>query len=151
MDGFLFVVECFDASIRLSPPMCPSSENTNPYATYSPTFELAYRRFGLNIVSDWKNRQGISVPQAWTNVPENLAPLPTVDGAHSICVDLPNMWDDSSYTSNYPSQIAVNISVVNTTMERIAQTWNFTESYGWDFPMLAMKSLRLGNVEQAVS
>lgn len=145
----------------LGPPMYPSSENTNPNATYNPTFELAYWRFGLKIASDWKSRQGLPVPQDWTDVLNNLAPLPVVDGAYSICADLPNMWNDNSYTSNHPSQIAVygllpptlgvDISVVNATMEMISQTWNFTESYGWDFPMLAMTSLRLGDVDQAVS
>jgi hypothetical protein len=35
-------------------------------------------------------------------------------------------------------------------MDRIIETWDFSKSYGWDFPMLAMTSLRLGNVNQAV-
>ncbi|KAE8346201.1 hypothetical protein BDV24DRAFT_147827 [Aspergillus arachidicola] len=144
----------------LGPPMYPSSENTSPNSTYNPTFELAYWRFGLKIASDWKTRQGISVPEPWTRVLNNLAPLPIVDGAYSICADLPDMWNKSSYTSDHPSQIAVygllpptagvDPSTVNATMNLIAQTWNFTASYGWDFPMLAMTSLRLGNVDQAI-
>ncbi|KAJ1713060.1 Six-hairpin glycosidase-like protein [Aspergillus flavus] len=144
----------------LGPPMYPSSENTSPNSTYNPTFELAYWRFGLKIASDWKTRQGILVPESWTRVLNNLAPLPIIDGAYSICADLPDMWNKSSYTSDHPSQIAVygllpptegvDPSTVNATMDLIAQTWNFTASYGWDFPMLAMTSLRLGNVDQAV-
>ncbi|KAE8135275.1 Six-hairpin glycosidase-like protein [Aspergillus pseudotamarii] len=145
----------------LGPPMYPSSENTSPNSTYNPTFELAYWRFGLKIASDWKRRQGISVPESWTRVFNNLAPLPIVHGAYSICADLPDMWNESSYTSDHPSQIAVygllpptagvDPSTVHATMDLIAQTWNFTASYGWDFPMLAMTSLRLSNVDQAIS
>ncbi|PYI24013.1 hypothetical protein BO99DRAFT_322326 [Aspergillus violaceofuscus CBS 115571] len=145
----------------LGPPMYPSSENTSPNSTYNPTFELAYWRFGLEVASDWKRRQGHEVPESWTHVRENLAPLPVVDNAYSICADLPDMWTESSYTSDHPSQIAVygllppttgvNVSVVNATMDRIAQTWNFSKSYGWDFPMLAMTAVRLGNVDEAIS
>ncbi|OGM49326.1 hypothetical protein ABOM_003585 [Aspergillus bombycis] len=144
----------------LGPPMYPSSENTSPNSTYNPAFELAYWRFGLKIASDWKTRQGISVPESWTRVLNNLASLPIVHGAYSICADLPDMWNRSSYTSDHPSQIAVygllppttgvDPLTVNATMNLIAQTWNFTASYGWDFPMLAMTSLRLENVAQAI-
>ncbi|OJJ99087.1 hypothetical protein ASPACDRAFT_1901628 [Aspergillus aculeatus ATCC 16872] len=145
----------------LGPPMYPSSENTSPNSTYNPTFELAYWRFGLGIASDWKRRQGHEVPETWTHVRQNLASLPVVDNAYSICADLPDMWSESSYTSDHPSQIAVygllppttdvNVSVVSATMDRIAQTWNFSKSYGWDFPMLAMTAVRLGDIDEAVS
>ncbi|KAL5042938.1 hypothetical protein BDW71DRAFT_200237 [Aspergillus fruticulosus] len=145
----------------LGPPMYPSSENTSPNSTYNPTFELAYWRFGLGIASDWKTRQGIPVPETWTQVLHNLAPLPIVDGAYSISADLPDMWNNTAYTADHPSQIAiygllpptagVDRSIVNATMSRIIETWDFSKSYGWDFPMLAMTSLRLGNVNQAVA
>ncbi|KAF9887861.1 hypothetical protein FE257_009521 [Aspergillus nanangensis] len=145
----------------LGPPLHPSSENTNPNTTYNPTFELAYWRFGLTVASEWKTRQAIAVPKPWTQVLENLAPLPVVDGAYAICAGLPDMWNTSSYTSDHPSQIAVfgllpptagvDVSVVNVTMDRIAQTWDLAKSYGWDFPMLAMTSLRLGDPNQAVA
>ena len=55
----------FDAKVYgLGPLMYPSSENTSPNSTYNPTFELAYWQFGLKIASDWKVRQGISVPES---------------------------------------------------------------------------------------
>ncbi|KAE8156223.1 hypothetical protein BDV40DRAFT_306296 [Aspergillus tamarii] len=115
--------------------MYPSLENTSPNSTYNPTFELAYWQFGLKIASDWKVRQGISVPEPWTRVPNNLAPLPIVHGAYSICADLPGTWNKSSNTSDHPSQIAVygllpptagvDPTTVNSTMNPIAETWNF--------------------------
>lgn len=36
------------------------------------------------------------------------------------------------------------------TAEKVCQTWNFTYSYGWDFPLLAMHAARLGNFEKAI-
>ncbi|KAL4996377.1 Six-hairpin glycosidase-like protein [Aspergillus recurvatus] len=113
------------------------------------------------IASDWKTRQGIPVPEAWTRVLHNLALLPIVDGAYSISADLPDMWTNTAYMADHPSQIAVygllpptagvDRSIVNATMNRIIETWDFSKSYGWDFPMLAMTALRLGDVNQAVA
>ncbi|KAL2827461.1 Six-hairpin glycosidase-like protein [Aspergillus pseudoustus] len=145
----------------LGPPMYPSSENTSPNVTYNPTFELAYWRFGLKIAANWKVRQGIEVPTAWMHVLDNLAPLPVVDGAYSISEDQPDMWTNKDYTTDHPSQIAVygllpptpgvDVSTVNATMAKVLEVWQLENSYGWDFPMLAMTALRLGNVEGAVA
>ncbi|KAF7156279.1 hypothetical protein CNMCM5623_009672 [Aspergillus felis] len=144
----------------LGPPMYPSSENTNPNSTYNPTFELAYWRFGLQIASEWKRRQGQSIPSKWTRVQHNLAALPLTDGAYAICADLPDMWTTYDYISDHPSQVAVygllpptpgvDVGIVNATMMKINQVWNLTNSYGWDFPMLALTATRLGNQQQAV-
>ncbi|KAL3458388.1 Six-hairpin glycosidase-like protein [Aspergillus heterothallicus] len=145
----------------LGPPMYPSSENTSPNVTYNPTFELAYWRFGLGIACDWKRRQGVDVPASWTHVLHNLAALPVVDGAYSISEDQPDMWMNPDYTTDHPSQIAVygllpptagvDVRTVNATMAKVVATWALDESYGWDFPMLAMTALRLGDVDGAVA
>jgi hypothetical protein len=37
------------------------------------------------------------------------------------------------------------------TAKKIAQVWDFTQLFGWDFPMLAMNSVRLGDKEGAVN
>ncbi|KKK24336.1 hypothetical protein ARAM_007455, partial [Aspergillus rambellii] len=120
----------------LGPPLYPSSENTNPNTTYNPTFELAYWRLGLKIASTWKLRQNEPVPTEWTHVQENLAALPTTDGAYAISASLPDMWTTYDYISDHPSQIAVygllpptpgvNITAVGATMEKISQVWNLT-------------------------
>jgi hypothetical protein len=70
------------------------------------------------------------------------------------------MWTTYDYISDHPSQVAVyglfpptpgvDIGIVNATMMKINQVWNLTNSYGWDFPMLALTATRLGNSQQAV-
>ncbi|KAK1777866.1 Six-hairpin glycosidase-like protein [Copromyces sp. CBS 386.78] len=62
------------------PPMYPVSETTNPNNTINPTFELAYWRFGLDVACRWRQRQNKTIPESWTRVRDNLAPLPVVDG-----------------------------------------------------------------------
>lgn len=46
---------------------------------------------------------------------------------------------------------ALNLTIVQNTADKILELWDLEESYGWDFSLLAMNSLRLGDVEQAVA
>ena len=147
----------------LGPPMYPVSENTNPNATINPAFELAYWRFGLDIAIQWKQRMKQCVPQEWVAVRDRLAPLPIVDGTYAVYEGIPNMWTDNKTTFDHPAMAGIygwlpppasgpslNITIVSNTAARIRQLWALEDSYGWDFSMLAMNSLRLGDVDQAI-
>ena len=68
----------------LGPPMYVVSEDTSPNATHNPAFELAYWRFGREHASAWMERLGEDVPAAWTEVRENLAPLPMEGGLYAV-------------------------------------------------------------------
>jgi hypothetical protein len=148
--------KCYD----LGPPLYPVSETGNPNITINPTFELAYWRFGLSIAMSWKRRQGKSIPEAWTRVMDSLAPLPVVDGTYVVYEGIPNMWTDNKTTYDHPGMSGIygllpltpglDVSIARNTSKRIQQTWDFDELYGWDFAMLAMNSLRLGDVDQAM-
>lgn len=46
---------------------------------------------------------------------------------------------------------ALNLTIVQNTADNILELWDLEESYGWDFSLLAMNSLRLGDVDQAVA
>lgn len=144
----------------LGPPMYPASENTPPNGTINPTFELAYWRFGLKIAIEWKERQGVAVPEAWAYVANNLAPLPIFNETYPVYEGILNMWIEPVTYSDHPAMIGiygllpptpdVNITIVRNTADKIAETWGFGDLFGWDFPMLAMNSARLGNLDQAV-
>jgi hypothetical protein len=140
----------------LGPPMYPASENTAPNATRNPTFELAYWRFGLETASAWKQRQGLAVPATWTAVLADLAPLPVVDDSFPIFEGVPGMWTDNATTMDHPAMAAVygllpppstgaplNRTVAAITAAKVNLLWDFDQSFGWDFPLLAMNALRL--------
>ncbi|KAI1136586.1 Six-hairpin glycosidase-like protein [Hypoxylon sp. FL0543] len=148
----------------LGPPMYPASENTNPNATINPTFELAYWRFGLDIAIKWKQRQNLAVPDKWVGIRDHLAPLPTADGAFAIYEGIPNMWTEKATVQDHPAMSAIygllpppssgrplNMKIVQNTADKIQNLWDMGDCWGWDFPMLAMNSLRLGHVDQAVA
>lgn len=44
----------------------------------------------------------------------------------------------------------LNMTVVRNTAAKILELWDLDDSYGWDFSLLAMNSLRLGDVDQAI-
>lgn len=144
----------------LGPPMYPASENTEPNSTVNPTFELAYWRFGLGIASEWKKRLGKEVPASWTHVLKNLAPLPVSNGTYELYEGIPNMWTDPNTVSDHPALIGtygllppvpgLNVRILSATAQRVWETWNLSDSYGWDFPMLAMNAARLGDSQKAV-
>ncbi|KAI2468270.1 Six-hairpin glycosidase-like protein [Annulohypoxylon bovei var. microspora] len=147
----------------LGPPMYPVSENTNPNATINPAFELAYWRFGLDVATRWKQRQNLTVPDKWVEVRDSLAPLPTADGAFAVYEGIPNMWENTT-VQDHPAMSAIfgllpppssgsplNMTVVRNTADKIRDLWDLEDCWGWDFPMLAMNSLRIGDVDQAVA
>jgi hypothetical protein len=143
--------------------MYPVSENTPPNATVNPTFELAYWRFGLDIAAAWKTRLGKPVPKEWITVRDGLAPLPIVDGTYAVYEGIQGMWTDNATTNDHPAMAGIygllppprsgpplDDIVLRKTAGRIRETWALDESYGWDFSMLAMNSLRLGDVDGAI-
>ncbi|KUI62383.1 hypothetical protein VP1G_09496 [Cytospora mali] len=148
----------------LGPPMYPVSENTSPNVTINPTFELAYWRFGLDIATKWKERQRLPVPEDWITVKDKLAPLPIVDDTYPVYEGIPNMWINNKTIEDHPamagiygwlpppmSGLPLNLTVVQNTANKILELWDLEDSYGWDFSLLAMNSLRLGDVDQAVA
>ncbi|QSZ37147.1 hypothetical protein DSL72_009241 [Monilinia vaccinii-corymbosi] len=147
----------------LGPPIYPVSENTNPNATINPTFELAYWRFGLDVAMSWKERQRKPIPEDWKNVREKLAPLPIVNDTYAVYEGIPNMWTNSKTTFDHPavagiygwlpptSSPTLNLTILRNTASKILSLWDLEGSYGWDFALLAMNSLRLGDVDQALA
>jgi len=144
----------------LGPPMYPMSENTNPNVTVNPTFELAYWRFGLSRAAEWRRRQGKFVPSTWLHVAENLAPLPVEDDTYVIYQGIPGMWQNATFDEDHPSMTGIygwlppqpdqfNLTIMQNTAAQVYATWNFTYSYGWDFPLLAMNAARLGHIDEA--
>ncbi|KAI0746641.1 Six-hairpin glycosidase-like protein [Daedaleopsis nitida] len=145
----------------LGPPMYVVSEDTSPNATRNPAFELAYWRFGLEHASAWMGRLGEDVPEAWTDVRDNLAPLPMENGLYAVYEGIPSdFWDTPTFTNDHPALVGlygwlpqtanVNVDIAKATAEKVWTSWNISNCWGWDFPMLAMSAARNGDTEKAV-
>ncbi|GAB7348441.1 hypothetical protein MBLNU459_g6860t2 [Dothideomycetes sp. NU459] len=72
------------------------------------------------------------------------------------------MWNSTTFDEDHPSMLGIygwlpppsaprfNSTIMNHTILKIYETWNFTFSYGWDFPVLSMTSARAGELGKAV-
>ncbi|KAH7138309.1 Six-hairpin glycosidase-like protein [Dendryphion nanum] len=144
----------------LGPPMYPVSENTNPNQTINPTFELAYWRFGLDIAEKWKSRQNKTVPNKWSQTRDKIAPFQVENGVYVLYEGVKDMWTTPTLAEDHPGLLGVygwlppdprlNLTTFNKTVDKVYQSWNFTYSYGWDFPLLAITAARLGDAEKAI-
>ena len=45
----------------------------------------------------------------------------------------------------------LNLTIMKNTYKKIKEKWNWEDTWGWDFPMLAMTASRLGYGEDAVN
>lgn len=150
----------FDQSSRhyvLGPPLQVVSENADWKHATNPAFELGYWRFGLRLAQIWRERLGEPSRADWDKVMDGLAPLPTEDGLYILHEGVKDMW--TKFNFEHPALIGafgmlpgdgVDMATMRRTLDKVAATWNFDRTWGWDFPMLAMCASRLGEPERAV-
>lgn len=141
----------------LGPPVFIVSENTDPLVTINPTFELSYWLFGLRIAQKWNERLNEPREKKWDEVLIKLSPLPVEDDVYVTYEGIPDMW--TKYNWEHPALIGaygmlpgdgVDIPTMERTLRKVNQEWNLEETWGWDFPMLAMCAARLGHTDKAI-
>jgi hypothetical protein len=141
----------------LGPALIPAQENHEPQITINPTFELEYWAFGLRTANEWRVRLGLEINAEWAKVEKGLAELPVGDGvylAHENCPDTYTL-----YNRDHPSMVGalgilpgtmVDKNIMAKTLDKIFDSWQFDEVWGWDFPMMAMTATRLGRPDLAI-
>lgn len=143
----------------LGPPVVVVSENTDPYTTVNPIFELSYFRYGLRTALKWADRLGLTQKRTkkWKEVLEKMAPLPVEDGVYTTYEGIPDMWTEKTY--EHPALIGiygmlpgdgVDIEIFQRTLEKVCKEWQFNRIWGWDFPMMAMAAARTGRSTLAI-
>ena len=142
----------------LPSPLIPVQESHRPRDTVNPAFELEYWRFGLKIALLWSERLGLKAPESWSQVVEKMAKMSENSDfylAHEKC---PETFE--RFNNDHPSMVGtlglldserVDPEKMRRTLHKILECWKFETSWGWDFAMLAMTAVRLGEPETAVS
>ncbi|KAJ7705541.1 Six-hairpin glycosidase-like protein [Mycena rosella] len=145
----------------LGPPMYQVAEDNIYNNTYNPAFELAYWRLGLGFAEAWMERLGEPVPSNWTIVKEGLAKLPVNNGTYKVFEDVnDDFWTDPTYINDHPALAGLHgwlpptegldLETARLTTEKVWASWNISNVWGWDFPLLAMSAARIGEQEKAV-
>ncbi|MEQ8811294.1 MAG: hypothetical protein RIE59_19645 [Imperialibacter sp.] len=144
----------------LGPGVIAAQERFDPKTTFNPTYELAYWRWALETAQQWRERQGQPRNDKWGKVLDDLSPLPQKDGLYLAAESAPESYDSTYYMTDHPSVLGaygmlpmtdgLDTAVMHRTFNRIWTDWQWHDTWGWDFPMVAMTATRLGDPEKAV-
>lgn len=138
-------------------PVIPVQECHRPEVTKNPAFEVEYFRVTLHQAIDWAKTLGIKVSKEWEDVANNMAEPAIENGlylAHENCPDTFEM-----YNRDHPSMLGVygilpkddvNREAMKATLKKVIECWKYESLWGWDFAVMAMTAVRLGDPETAI-
>ncbi len=158
--------------LQLGPPLIPAQENYDPLTTRDPTFEVEYFRWGLTTAQAWRQRRGQPRKPEWDRALERIAPPPVRDGLYLPAASVPGFWRDaqspgccgtaagpSCKNRDHPSFLMaygfipgarIDRETMRRTLAAMEATWDRRQTWGWDFPMIAMTAARLGEPDKAI-
>ena len=161
-----------DGRLDLGPPLIPAQENYDPLTTRNPTFEVEYFRWGLMTAQAWRQRQGLPRNADWDRALARIAPPPTRDGLYLPAESVPGFWQDASSPAcrgtaagagcknrDHPSFLMaygfipgarIDPATMRRTLAAMEAAWDRRQTWGWDFPMIAMTAARLGQPDKAI-
>ena len=141
---------------ELGPPLISAREfDGSDFArTKNPTFELAYWAWGLEAANQWRQRLGLQREPKWDHIVKHLAPLPVHDGIY-VEQETPLVADGGhpcmlAAYGLLPGAPLLDKETMRKTLRHVMENWNHTETWGWDYPMIAMTAARLGEPNLAV-
>jgi hypothetical protein len=164
----------FDAQTQhhvLGPPIIPAQENHPPLTSINPAFEVEYFRFGLQTAQLWRERRGLPRVSEWDDVIARMVPPILDDGLLRPLQSAPDFWQVTQSAAcsraarstcpnrDHPSFLMaygliasdrLDAEAMRRTLQATAQHWDMRQTWGWDFPMLAMSAARLGEPDKAV-
>jgi hypothetical protein len=156
----------------LGPPIIPVQENHDPLTTLNPAFELEYFRQGLQTAQAWRIRRGLPRNAQWDQVIAKLAPMARRDGLYLAVENDPDLWiraasakcrnnavdecpnrDHPSFLMSYGliGSDRVDRETMRATLRAMERDWDLRQTWGWDYPMVAMTAARLGEPEDALA
>jgi hypothetical protein len=127
--------------------------------TLNPTFELTYWRWGLETAQQWRQRLGLPRNEKWDDVLNGLAKPSVADGKYLFTETTPDSYTNPKWNADHPAVLGalsfvpgpgVDAETMRHTLDWIWNNWNWPDTWGWDYPMLAMTAARLGEPERAI-
>jgi hypothetical protein len=141
----------------LGPPVIPAQENHPPRETWNPTFELEYWDYALEIAQQWRLRAGMTRHPKWDDVRNKLSVLPVKDGVYLAHENCPQTFTERN--RDHPSMLGalgvlpgrrVDRETMRRTLKKVFAEWKWEDTWGWDFPMVAMTAASLGESQLAI-
>ena len=156
---------------RLGPPLIPVQENFAPLSTFDPTFELSYFRWGIETAQAWRTRAGKVRRADWDAVLAGWPDLPQRDGVYLAVRSEPDFWRKAAGACRSNAEMEscqnrdhmsflmalgwlpgrdVDRPTMRRTLDRMRRDWDLRQTWGWDYPMMAMTAARLGAPDEAL-
>ena len=143
-------------SFVLGPPLISAREfDPKKYAeTKNAAFELAYWAWGLRTAAQWRQRLGLEPVAMWERTAGNLALLPVNEGVY-VEQETPLVADGGhpcmlAAWGLLPKSRMVNEVTMTRTLEHVLRNWDWSDTWGWDYPMIAMTAARVGKQDWAI-
>lgn len=142
---------------NLAAPLIPAQECFNERACLNPTFELEYWYTAFLIAQKWRERLGMERNEKWEEIINKLADLPQKNNLYLAHEKAENTFEQ--HNIDHPSMLAafgllpgykVDKRIMENTLNKVLEVWQFEETWGWDFPVMAMTAARLGKKDLAV-
>jgi hypothetical protein len=127
--------------------------------TFNPTFELTYFRWALETAQQWRMRLGLPREKKWDDVLNGLAKPSVADGKYLFTETTPDSYTNPKWNADHPAVVGalsfvpgpgIDFATMENTFDWVWKNWNWPDTWGWDYPMLAMTAARLGEPERAV-
>jgi hypothetical protein len=144
----------------LGPPIIPAQECFHAGTTTNPVFELAYWHWALETAQMWRVRSGLRPDPGWQKIIDHLAALPVKDSLYLFTENTPDSYKDSVYRIDHPIVLGisgflrpsgiVDRKIMENTLKKVLQSWNWETAWGWDFPLAAMNAESIGRPDLAI-
>lgn len=145
----------------LGPPIVPAQECYVGIrrVARNPTFELALWAWALDVACRWRERIAAEVPERWRVVAAAMAAPHRLGRGKSdryaalasppylLRTDHPSHLAALGYV---PATSLIDPVVMARTFDDVLADWDWTSTWGWDYPVTAMTATRLGRPTDAV-
>ena len=100
---------------------------------------------------------GLRANDQWERVRSGLAALPVQDGVYLAHENCPQTYTERN--RDHPSMLGalgmlpgrkVDAVVMRRTFDKVMAVWTWPDTWGWDYPMMAMTAARLGDPARAI-
>lgn len=154
------VPDALGNSFHLMPPLIPAQEHWNKDTATDPPFELSYWHWGLVIAQEWRKRLKMPVNGKWEMVAANLASPVKIDGLYPGVANGTESYTNPLDMRDHPSVLGalgvlpawekIDPEIMRNTLKVVMQKWNWPQTWGWDYPMVAMCAARLNEPQIAL-
>jgi len=113
----------------------------------------------LETAQQWRQRLGLPREKKWDDVLNGLAKPAVADGKYLFTETTSDSYTNPKWNADHPAVVGalsfvpgpqIDLATMQNTFNWIWKNWNWPDTWGWDYPMLAMTAARLGEPDRAI-